>query len=241
MGDDDDGEAGTDTPDTTKSNAWPTSLCKWLKDCQPLFSKSTPSSVLLGKVWVRLFFGLENIAKAMRPVSKNASFVEVMELYALCVVNAFLVEESSHHLHAESPSVPASRTAQKLKPWELNNPQTSAADYISQFWALDEQDIAKEKLPLTWMVATCPLMTGLIQKSSLDEWGSSFIFNDDDFAFLDDSSAKILVEVSIQGRKPEPEPESASEQGTATRKSTKKPQKPPVETPPSAGANGAPD
>ncbi|MEG7168470.1 hypothetical protein V2A47_36665, partial [Pseudomonas aeruginosa] len=69
----------------------------WLESLSDLTPETTPSGVFLGKVWTRLFFSLQNAADDLR---SNATLDTVMEIFALCAINAFWVEESEQHLPA---------------------------------------------------------------------------------------------------------------------------------------------
>ena len=79
-----------------------------------------------------------------------------MEIFALCVINAFLVEESEHHLLA-SPG----EHSEKAR-IDRNNPRTSAAAFANK---LKSMQLRRQDFPLTSIVATCPLILGLLDVS----------------------------------------------------------------------------
>ncbi len=126
------------------------SINTWLESARDLFKKTMPSGIFLGKVWTRLFFSLQNAAEDLKP---SAKFDTVMEIFSLCVINAFLVEEAEHHLLDTSD---ASKTISRI---DRNNPRTSAS------WFVDKLNSAKpqrDDFPFTAIMATCPLLLGLL-------------------------------------------------------------------------------
>jgi len=150
-------------------------ISSWLDSLSGLIEKIAPSSIFIGKVWTRIYFSLENAADELRG---KAGVAETFEIFALCVVNAFLVEEAQHHgFIGRSDSVP-----QKIK---LNNPLANAEEFIKKLkdtWSDREaiEGAAGERLkvrnlfPMTAIVATCPLVLGLLN-SGRAEYSSSFL------------------------------------------------------------------
>jgi len=122
----------------------------WLNDIQPLRDAVSPSAVLIGKIWTRLYFSLE---KASDDLRAKAGVATLMEIFALCVINAFLVEEMDHHL----PSTDVPDDSQSG--YDRNNPRTSASTYVNKLAKLAP---SRESLPLTAIMATCPLLLGLL-------------------------------------------------------------------------------
>jgi len=125
-------------------------IATWRTQALQLASATSPSAIFLGKVWTRLFFSLQKASEELRP---HSSFVEIMEIFALCVINAFLVEESEHHLLA-SPG----ETTENLR-IDRNNPRTSASAFSNK---LKSMKLRRQDVPLTSIVATCPLLLGLL-------------------------------------------------------------------------------
>jgi hypothetical protein len=121
---------------------------QWLNATSHLRSQITPSAVLLGKIWVRLYFSLEKVSDNRRGKICAAS---MMELFALCVVNAFYVEESDHHLlvNVKGNAAGIDRT----------NPLTSARNFYDKLKLIGDN---RERLPLTYLIATSPLILGLL-------------------------------------------------------------------------------
>lgn len=129
---------------------------QWLKSTDPLREKLNPSAVLIGKIWTRLYFSLEKVCDDNRPdVAKKAIGAgNLMELLALCVINAFYIEERDYHLTSDASGT--------QKDTDRTNPLKSAKHYMKRVkWAQD----AYQQLPLTYLVATCPLILGLLEPS----------------------------------------------------------------------------
>ena len=113
----------------------------------------SPSAVALGKVWSRIFFSLQNACDDLRP---HADFCDVMEIFAQCVINAFLVEESEHHLLVKPSATPTASVQDR------RNPRVSTKVFIDK---LKGMSVRREELPLTSIVATCPLILGLLEST----------------------------------------------------------------------------
>lgn len=122
----------------------------WRKSALELAKEITPSAIFLGKVWTRLFFSLEKAADELKPRHK---FSDVMEMFALCVINAFLVEEAEHHLLALSSPLNVGI--------DRNNPRTVASTFVKKLQSLQ---LSRHAFPLTAIVATCPLILGLLDE-----------------------------------------------------------------------------
>jgi hypothetical protein len=187
--------------------AWVAPLHTWLLASVDLISHVSPSSVMVGKVMPRLFYGLENISDSLRinTTKYSTDFASAMELFALCVVNAFLAEESAYHLNDNEES----------KRIILDNPRTSAKNYLKRLKAEPEIDSksSRARLPLTYIVATCPLITGLISQSAVEETaksnekasntGGTWPFNTKSFKadnFISTDQWTSLSKVSIAGK-----------------------------------------
>jgi hypothetical protein len=131
---------------------------QWLQFANSLNHKIKPSAVMMGKVWSRLYFGLFNCSEKQRSLPSGAA--TIMELYALCLINAFLVEEADHHIESKG----------NIKPLR-SNPQTSPKIIIDKFRKFgnnnDQLDI--NEYPLTRIIGTCPFILGLIQVENTTE------------------------------------------------------------------------
>lgn len=122
----------------------------WLNDVRELAQKVSPSAVLVGKIWTRLFFSLEKAADELRG---QAGVAEMMEIFALCVINAFMVEEADHHVPSDSDLVKRGGAVDRT------NPVESASTFIKK---LKRVSPTRRELPLTAIMATCPLLLGLL-------------------------------------------------------------------------------
>lgn len=122
----------------------------WLADVPNLTSAISPSAIFLGKIWTRLFFSLQKASEELR---RNSDFSTVMEMFALCVINAFLIEEAEHHLLGLAD---ASAVDFRI---DRNNPRTSAIRFVSKLKSMQPH---RRNFPLTTIVATCPLILGLL-------------------------------------------------------------------------------
>lgn len=203
---------------------WVEQLKNWLIAADDISHYIAPSSLAIGKVIPRLFYGLVNISDAIRPESessKERDFASAMELFALCVVNAFLAEESAYHLpNDDSP-----------EPIFLDNPRTSALDYLKRLNRVSTK-FQKEKLPLTYIVATCPLITGLISQEKADNKWPFKLKGLNEQIFIDEDSWNKLKTISIAGKK-EPtgtDEKSASSDNKKTQRSQRRPKTPTAKT-----------
>lgn len=182
---------------------WVQDLLDWLVATETLNNRIQPSSVFMGKVWPRLFFGLENISDALRPLHTNQTpprdFATLMELFALCVINAFLVEESNYHL--------TDSMADEIMPIALANPRSSATVFLERLSNVKDQ-LSSNRLPLTFILATCPLITGLISSDKSQKVGG-WPFNIDladgkkyeSKNFIDKKAWDVIGRIAIQGKK----------------------------------------
>ncbi len=193
---------------------WINPIKEWLNHARGFFAQIYPSSVYLGKLWPRLNFVLETISNELRyypvnnlPYQNSKGFAALMELYALSVVNAFLQEEASHHLPT---NISLDKPRQLV---HLNNPRRSAGIYLEQLAKVQEEiKQMRDQLPFTRIMATCPLITGLIReeysfgKPLVEVRNTKKLWNNlfdekSDFKFLSNSDFTSLSEISIQGRR----------------------------------------
>lgn len=131
-------------------------LKAWLSVSNKNIKHITPSSILLGKIWTRLYFSLEKVSDALRS-RKELGPASVMQMFALCVINAFLVEEAEHHLADSSAAIIPLKI-------DRGNPLTSADGFIEKKIPILASN--HTALPLTYLVATCPLILGLLKYSA---------------------------------------------------------------------------
>lgn len=134
---------------------------QWLQICAPLKKQFHPSAVLLGKIWNRLYFSLDNISSNMRATSTaldKERCVKAMELFAWALINACLVEEVDYHYRNDDTA---------LGTIDRSNPSSSGELVLKKFIAPTpgDIDVTPEIAPLTFMIASCPLLLGLIADS----------------------------------------------------------------------------
>lgn len=157
---------------------------QWLETCAQLKHQFHPSAVLLGKIWNRLYFSLDNISGAMRANSRSIEdtrCAKAMELFAWALINACLVEEVDYHHRNESTGHGAIDRA---------NPRTSGELVIKKFQKPTEGsaviDVTPSIAPLAFMIASCPLVLGLI-KNQVKAQGIKVPTTD----FIDSLKAKL--------------------------------------------------
>lgn len=133
-------------------------MYNWCKHITDSKNSLKPSAVLIGKIWTRLFFSVLNISDKNRSSNQLAT---IMELYALAVINAFLVEEIDHHIIGKDDL----EIKEILNNVDRKNPLTNSSHVINKFQKLSQLNI-KEDLPLTYMIATCPMLLGLLSSDN---------------------------------------------------------------------------
>lgn len=151
-------DASEDAGKLTKLEA---AIKHWLTVTADIRTQLNPSAVLIGKIWTRLYFSLEKVCDANRPktssISSGTGTANLMELFALCVINAVYIEERDYHLSSSSSATESSSTLDRT------NPQTSAKVFIEKFKDISD---SHQNLPLTYLIATCPLLLGLLQATT---------------------------------------------------------------------------
>lgn len=137
------------------------SVDTWLTRVSQLRPSVAPSAVLIGKIWTRLYFSVENFSESRRGVTGAAG---VMEVLALCLINAFLVEELDHHL----PNLSGRSAPEEIA---RTNPRSSPQDFLKKLRSLKTDPV---NLPLTVTVATCPLVLGLLNSEHKKDYAEAF-------------------------------------------------------------------
>lgn len=131
----------------------------WLQICTQLKAHFHPSAVLMGKIWNRLYFSLDNISSNMRATSATLDkerCVKAMELFSWALINACLVEEVDYHYRNDDAAQGAI---------DRSNPRSSGELVFKKFMASASGgiDVTPNIAPLTFMIASCPLLLGLIE------------------------------------------------------------------------------
>ncbi|WP_192459585.1 hypothetical protein [Musicola keenii] len=170
-------------------------ILAWQELNKNSFKSFAPSSVLLGKIWIRIYFSLEKSSDRIRPglLGGGKNVDDIMEINAACLINAFLVEEADHNLidYDISP--------------DRTNPLTSALDIFKK--KKDFLKNNKDSLPLTTLISSCPIVLGLLKKESRDIIKDALSLGD---KITNIPSAELSVKAFIAGRwrKTESEPKS---------------------------------
>lgn len=208
-------EAAIVEPTNIKLQETASNIVDWLKYCSTLTPSITPSAAFLGKVWTRLYFSLSQASEGIRTSNLGPEiFATTMELFAWCVINAYLVEENDHH---------ALEGFSTAEPWQLNrrNPATKTDIVAVKFDNFQKDD--DQRLPLTFMVASCPLILGLMyadDSSTLKLLRAFSALKPDDssyFAFAKKSTSdkdtwRLMANILVaQGKTPTKADDSVSE------------------------------
>ncbi|MEE9929109.1 P-loop NTPase fold protein [Microvirgula aerodenitrificans] len=143
-------------------------LASWLGICQELKKHFNPSAMLMGKIWNRLYFSLDNISANMRTGNDSRTdglSCKAMELFAWALINACLVEEVDYHYREDNPEL-AGATLNRY------NPRSSGGVVMKKFQTPTASapqpslDITVRMAPLAFMVSSCPLVLGLIKRDA---------------------------------------------------------------------------
>jgi hypothetical protein len=136
-------------------------VTNWLNATYKLRANLKPSAVMIGKIWTRLYFSLEKVADE----GNKLGAASLMELFALCVINAFLVEELDHHLLdlRSITTEPNGNLSQVTADGQMKreNPVSSPKEFANKF---SNSTFNENELPLTFLIASCPLVLGLLSK-----------------------------------------------------------------------------
>ncbi|WP_165716171.1 hypothetical protein [Enterobacter hormaechei] len=180
------------------------SILAWQELNKESFKEFSPSSVLLGKIWIRIYFSLEKSSDRIRPglLSGGRNVDDIMEINAACLINAFLVEEADHNLLDYSISP------------DRTNPLTSAFDILKK--KKDFLKKNKSSLPLTTLISSCPIVLGLLKKESRIIIKEALSLDD---TITNIPSAELPVKAFIAGRwrKTEAEPKSRGRTKASTK------------------------
>ncbi len=138
-------------------------LIKWNRLVRRLSTQIKPSSMLIGKIWTRLFFNLSNVAAKHKSLlsgddsasagkyAKHTNAAKIMRFNVLAFLHAVLVEEDAYHRVRESS---VSRISVKFK----QNPITSVGQLVTKLQSMgDLSDISKTH-PIFYSILKCPLV-----------------------------------------------------------------------------------
>ncbi|SQD79584.1 hypothetical protein [Moritella yayanosii] len=116
-------------------------------------SRNMLSSLLLGKIWTRIHYTLQTISSNMN--IKELLLSEAMERFIWVILNSFLIEEACYVFKGDEAIINKLSNAKNVA-----SASTALTHNISNvIEAIAEENKVKlnEKLPLTYLMMTCPL------------------------------------------------------------------------------------
>lgn len=138
-------------------------LIKWNRLVRQLSSKIKPSSMLIGKIWTRLFFNLSNIAAKHKsllgsdPLASEGKYTnqtnaaKIMRFNVLAFLHAVLVEEDAYHRVSESS---VSCISVNFK----QNPVTSVGQLVTKLQSMENLSDISNTHPIFYSILKCPLV-----------------------------------------------------------------------------------
>ena len=138
-------------------------LIKWNRLVRRMSSKIKPSSMLIGKIWTRLFFNLSNIAEKHKSLlgsdasakagkySSMTNAAKVMRFNVLAFLHAVLVEEDAYHRVGDSS---VSRISVNFK----QNPITSVGQLVTKLQSIEDLSDISSTHPIFFSILKCPLV-----------------------------------------------------------------------------------
>lgn len=138
-------------------------LIKWNRLVRQLSSKIKPSSMLIGKIWTRLFFNLSNIAAKHKsllgsdPLASEGKYTnqtnaaKIMRYNVLAFLHAVLVEEDAYHRVSESS---VSCISVNFK----QNPVTSVGQLVTKLQSMENLSNISNTHPIFYSILKCPLV-----------------------------------------------------------------------------------
>jgi hypothetical protein len=192
----------------------------WREYIITLNNTYTPSALLMGKIWTRLYFNLENIndhhvkrvAKSLADKTtkskKDSNAAIVMRYNVIALLNATLFEEDKYHKHDDETSIFDGLGF-------LANPVSSGKEFSNKISMLGSMTIKElnNKYPMFMSLISCPLIIPFMfakngsyttpQEKKYDQIISSFIMNitlaiSPDFINLSPSSQESISSIKIK-------------------------------------------
>lgn len=160
-------------------DSWVKAICMWLITSNKDSVNLMPSSILLGKVWIRLYFSLIAVANS-KENGRNAG--KIIPLYVHSLINAFLVEEQDHHINIDD----INKEQKNLTLMNRQNPKNSLKPVNDKLKKLNNVDF--QGFPFTKIIASCPLIQGLIVENK-DGYCETVTFVN----YLPNSISKVLI------------------------------------------------
>lgn len=138
-------------------------LIEWNRLVRQISSKIKPSSMLIGKIWTRLFFNLSNIAAKHKsllgsdPLANEGKYAhqtnaaKIMRFNVLAFLHAVLVEEDAYHRVSESS---VSCISVNFK----QNPVTSVGQLVTKLQSMENLSDISNTHPIFYSILKCPLV-----------------------------------------------------------------------------------
>ncbi|WP_265455283.1 hypothetical protein [Aeromonas salmonicida] len=138
-------------------------LIKWNRLVRRISSKIKPSSMLIGKIWTRLFFNLSNVAAKHKSLlgsdvlayqgkyAKQTNAAKIMRFNVLAFLHAILVEEDAYHRVGDSS---VSRISVNFK----QNPITSVGQLVTKLQSMGDLSDISNTHPIFYSILKCPLV-----------------------------------------------------------------------------------
>ncbi|MCX2905892.1 archaeal ATPase [[Curtobacterium] plantarum] len=152
-----------DVVDEKDINASIVLLIKWNRLVRQISSKIKPSSMLIGKIWTRLFFNLSNIAAKHKSLlgsdpsasegkyTNQTNAAKIMRFNVLAFLHAVLVEEDAYHRVSDSS---VSRISVNFK----QNPVTSVGQLVTKLQSMENLSDISNTHPIFYSILKCPLV-----------------------------------------------------------------------------------
>jgi hypothetical protein len=134
----------------------------WLVQVEDFEKNIFTSSILIGKIWTRLYFNLKNIAEVHRSNlgSKNGllgtnstdtNAAKIMRFNVIALLHAVLFEEDAYHKTGHTPIF--------TEISDRKNPVTSIDSFVSKLERLIAHKVnTSQNLPIFHLLITCPLL-----------------------------------------------------------------------------------
>ncbi|WP_216641042.1 hypothetical protein [Aeromonas sobria] len=150
--------------DATELSGVITKVEQWLKKVNEIEIEIRPSALLIGKVWTRLYFNLNNVAEQHKTrlysdamhgrMASQSNAAKIMRFNVLAFLHAVLVEESLYHSVSDSEYI-----GEGLR----LNPVTSVDEFEKKIKVVDEvlkenKKTWKETHPLFFLLISCPIL-----------------------------------------------------------------------------------
>lgn len=150
--------------DTTEFSDAITKIEQWLKKVNEIEIKIRPSALLIGKVWTRFYFNLNNVADQHKTrlynnaqhgrMASQSNAAKIMRFNVLAFLHAVLVEESLYHSVSDREYI-----GEGLK----LNPVTSVDEFEKKINVMNEKlkkhnKTWKDTHPLFFLLISCPIL-----------------------------------------------------------------------------------